>query len=475
MAVEEGAASIGDVAVHGPDNNDLRRGQLVVAAGGVQAAVPSTPEQDGAALASHDREVSPPRGAANENHVVIVRDPTFDPASRQTVYAESTSTSQDRTSNHPCSLSTTSERVDEERSPIDFDRLSPDVRRRVARLTKLDNWHAVLGVLEEGAIIVGAVFLCVGVSWWLYPLSLLLIGSSHRSLAHFLHESSHRVLARNPKFNLVLGTYFSGYLIFQMYNPYRNTHVGCHHRNLGDPETDPDYSFHRACGLYDHHQSDARFLAQNVLAALFGLRTVPYVKYLLRDRLFCTMPRLVVSMPIRFRVERRLLFVEWCLLVAGCALGGWLHLLLLLWFAPLVTSGVAVGWLSELAEHYPLPESESQKLLLTRNRHGWAVENFLLGRHGDRQHLTHHLNPGIPFWNLRRAHKMMLEDPGYAAWDDMWAGILTRPRSRRHADTVLTYGVKYRAWRRGGGDPRAGGTSFAELLVRADAARRVNR
>ncbi|MFI6504496.1 fatty acid desaturase [Nonomuraea typhae] len=363
----------------------------------------------------------------------------------------------------------------EERSPIDFDRLSPDVRKRVSRLTKLDNWHGLLGVLQEYAIIAAAVYLCVGVSWWFYPLSALLIGSSHRALAHFLHESAHRVLAGNSTINLVLGTYFSGYLTFQMYNPYRNTHVGCHHRNLGDPETDPDYSFHQECGLYDYHQSDATFMFKNVVAAVVGLRTVSYVRYLLRDRIFCTMPRLVVSMPIKFRRERWLLLTQWALILGLCAYAGWLHVLVLLWFVPMVTTGIAVGWLSELAEHYPLPESESKKLLLTRNRHGWAVENFLLGRYNDRYHLIHHLNPGIPFWNLRKAHRVLREDPGYSAWDDLWAGILTRPRSRRHGETVLTYGAKYRAWRRAGGDPRAEGTSFAEVMARADRARAVTR
>ena len=362
-----------------------------------------------------------------------------------------------------------------QRSPIEFDRLSSDVRKRVARLTRLDNWHGLLGVLQEYAIIAFAVWLCVGVSWWCYPVSAVLVGSAHRSLGHFLHEAAHRTLTRSTRLNLVLGTYFSGYLIFQMYTPYRNTHVGCHHRNLGDPETDPDYSFHLECGLYDHQQSDGRFLFKNVVAALIGLRTVSYVRYLLRDRIFCTMPRLVVAMPIRFRVERRLLLVQWALIVAVCAYAGWLPVLVLLWFVPMVTTGIAVGWLSELAEHYPLPETEAKKLLLTRNRHGWLLENFLLGRHNDRHHLVHHLNPGVPFWNLKKAHRVLREDPGYRAWDDLWAGIVTRPRSRRRAETVLTYGAKYRAWRRAGGDPRAGGTSFAELLARADRARAVTR
>jgi fatty acid desaturase len=307
-------------------------------------------------------------------------------------------------------------------------------------------------------------------SWWFYQISALLIGSSHRSLAHFLHESAHKVLVKDSRLNLVLGTLFSGYLIFQMYTPYRNTHIGCHHRKLGDRDEDPDYSFHLECGLYDHQQSDAAFIFRNIISALLGLRTIAYMRYLLRDRIFCTMPRLVISMPIRFHHERRILLAMWALLITFAALGSWLYLLLLFWFVPMFTTAIAIGWISELAEHYPLPESETKILLLTRNRHGWAIENFLLGRHSDRYHLVHHLNPGIPYWNLQRAHRVLMDDPGYAAWDGLWGGILTLPRSRRQAETVLSYGSKYRFWRRVGGDPRSGQTSFAELLTRTDQA-----
>ncbi|MER5631497.1 fatty acid desaturase family protein [Streptomyces nitrosporeus] len=357
---------------------------------------------------------------------------------------------------------------------MDFDRISPAVRRQVRELTRLDNWHSSLGILQEYAIIAFSVLLCLYGSWWFYPISAILIGSSHRSLAHFLHESAHKVLAKNARLNLVLGTLFSGYLIFEMYTPYRNTHVGCHHRRLGDPQEDPDYSFHLECGLYDHQQSDAAFMFRNVFFAVLGLRTVPYARYLLRDRIFCTMPRLVVSMPVRFRRERMVLVAMWVLIVAFAAFTGWLHLLLLFWFVPMFTTGIAVGWISELAEHYPLPESETKEILLTRNRHGRALENFLLGRHNDRYHLVHHLNPGIPYWNLRRAHRVMMKDPGYSRWDELWGGILTLPRSRRRAETVLSYGAKYRSWRRAGGDPRSGGTSFAEVLARTDGAQEAN-
>ncbi|MCW6009379.1 fatty acid desaturase family protein [Micromonospora sp. CPCC 205371] len=305
----------------------------------------------------------------------------------------------------------------------------------------------------------------MGVSWYLYPLSAVLIGSTQRALANLLHEASHKKLARNQRLNLLLGTIASGYLVLHLYTPYRNAHIGYHHRYLGDPERDPDYAFHVECGLYDSRQSDLVFFGKNILLALFGFRTIQYVRYIIGDRIFGALPPAKVSMPISPRVERLVLLAEWAVIGAVAAATGTAHLLLLFWFVPIFTTAIAIGWLAELAEHYPLPESESRQILMTRNRHGRAVENFLLGRHYDNYHLVHHLNTGIPFWNMRRAHRVLLDDPLYAAWDGMWAGVLTRGRGGKDRETLTSYASKYRAWRRAGGDPQAASVTFATAML----------
>ncbi len=348
---------------------------------------------------------------------------------------------------------------------FDFSNIKPDVRKELRALGKLDDHHAPLALLQDYAVIALSVYLCVGVSWWLYPISALLIGSTQRGLVNLLHESSHKVLAKNPKLSLLFGTVFSGYLVLHLYNPYRNTHIGYHHRYLGDPERDPDYAFHVECGLYDHKESNFLFFTKNILLAILGFRTLQYMKYVIEDRIFCSMPRAKVSMPITLQKERVILLAEWSAILGVTAVFGWLHLLLLLWFVPLFTTAIAVGWLSELAEHYPLPESEEKQLLMTRNRHGWAIENFLLGRHHDNYHLVHHLNTGIPFWNMKRAHHILLRDPAYANWDRLWAGIITRRKQDLGKETLISYAAKYRDWRRQGGDPRQASNTFAEVLA----------
>ncbi|MEU1845281.1 fatty acid desaturase family protein [Micromonospora sediminicola] len=349
---------------------------------------------------------------------------------------------------------------------LDFSKLSPEIRRELRRLCRLDNHHGILGVLFDYAVIAFAVYLSLGVSYWFYPVSLVLIGSTQRALVNLLHEASHKVLARNPTLNLVLSTVFTGHLVFHMHNPYRSSHIGLHHRYLGDREKDPDYSFHVECGIYDPRGSNRAFFLRNILFAVLGLRTLEYVRYVVEDRLLFREDQVAVSMPMSLRAERWLLLGVWTALLTPIVSGGYLLEFLLFWIVPLFTTAVAIGWLSELAEHFPLPESESRQILMTRNRHGWAVERFLLGRHNDNYHLVHHLNTGVPFWNMKKAHRILLGDPAYAQWDGLWAGILTRPPGRRDKETLISYAAKYRQWRRDGGVPgEPGQRSFAEIVA----------
>ncbi|WP_371408754.1 fatty acid desaturase family protein [Micromonospora zamorensis] len=351
---------------------------------------------------------------------------------------------------------------------LDFSKLSPEIRRELRKLCRLDNHHGILGVLFDYAVVAFAVYLSVGVSYWFYPVSLVLIGSTQRALVNLLHEASHKVLARNQTLNLVLSTVFTGHLVFHMHNPYRSSHIGLHHRYLGDREKDPDYSFHVECGIYDPGGSNRAFFLRNILLAALGLRTLEYVRYVVEDRLLFREDQIAVSMPISLRAERWLLLGVWTVLLTPIVSGGYLLEFVLFWIVPLFTTAVAIGWLSELAEHFPLPESENRQILMTRNRHGWAIERFLLGRHNDNYHLVHHLNTGVPFWNMKKAHRILLGDPAYALWDGMWAGIMTRSPGRRDKETLISYAGKYREWRRTGGDPGdPGQRSFAEIAALA--------
>ncbi|MDC9581965.1 hypothetical protein PSI15_10375 [Xenorhabdus sp. PR6a] len=98
-------------------------------------------------------------------------------------------------------------------------KISKDVIRGLKSLCKQDNYHWLIAILKDYSLIAISIYLTLGVSYWFYPISLFMIGSTQRALANILHESSHHILAKNKTLNYIAGTYLSGYLIFHKKHP----------------------------------------------------------------------------------------------------------------------------------------------------------------------------------------------------------------------------------------------------------------
>jgi fatty acid desaturase len=90
-----------------------------------------------------------------------------------------------------------------------------------------------------------------------------------------------------------------------------------------------------------------------------------------------------------------------------------LKYLIILWIIPLFTIFPIIGWFVELSEHYPLVDENKVDLYMTRNRFSHYTEAFIFSIHCENFHLVHHLHPGIPFWNLQKAHRILLKDEQY--------------------------------------------------------------
>lgn len=297
--------------------------------------------------------------------------------------------------------------------------LSPELRRILLPLHRLNNWRGACAIVEDYAVIAAAVMLGI---WnvYLYPLAVLIIGSRQRALASLLHESCHLTLAQNRGLNLFIGRYLAGFPIFQSHDTYRQSHVLCHHVFLGNARRDPDYVNCIETGLYDV-SSSKEFVRRHLLkTALLG--NVPrYLKYLIINRLG--------SLGRNHAETLGLLGSQavLCLLLSLVA-GPWGYLLF--WLIPYLTSFQIIGWLSEVAEHFRLYERTYSRIAMTRNRFPSWWERIFIGMHGDNYHLTHHMCPGIPFWNLRRAHGILLQDPEYATSNQYRGGIISAPAGR---------------------------------------------
>ena len=304
-----------------------------------------------------------------------------------------------------------------------------EINKKLQHLSLSDNWHSLVAVSCDFFIIFGAIFLGK-ILWVFYPFSILVIASRQRGLASILHDAVHNRAAKWRSLNNFIGRYLSGYLIFQSFKAYRKSHVVLHHGFLGDYRKDPDYQFYIELGLYNN-LSRKKFFWNYVISPLILLKTITYLRYLLKYRTesFAKNPKELIIM-----------ITYWLSIIFFIYFLGYSVDFFLYWIIPYFTVFPVIGYIVEVAEHYPLVGSNSQIIYSARNRFSYWIESLFLSIHNENYHLTHHLRPGIPFWNMRKAHKIMLQDKIYREINKKFGGIFISSNNNQALFPALIQG-----------------------------------
>jgi dihydrorhizobitoxine desaturase len=305
---------------------------------------------------------------------------------------------------------------------------SAEIRDEIHRLSESDNHHALLAWAEDVFWIALSIFAVLEVSWWLYPLAVLIVGARQRGLSTILHDCAHGCGASSRRLQMLIGTVLTAYPIFQRHYAYKASHVFTHHPLLGQEGVDPDFQFFIEQKAYTT-VSKPRYLARVVLLPALGSRTLAYFRYLVQHRwrlLTRSGAGRVTGTRARRTADRLAFWGFWAATFAIALHFGFVLELLLFWFVPYVTSFHVLGWYIELSEHTPLCRDNQVDLYMTRNRRSRGLEKWLTGIHNDHHHLDHHLYPRTPFWKLPEARKIRLRDPSYRAIDEQTGGLFTK-------------------------------------------------
>ena len=119
----------------------------------------------------------------------------------------------------------------------------------------------------------------------------------------------------------------------------------------------------------------------------------------------------------------------------------------LLWFLPYLTVWRVINRLRSIAEHGGL-EASSDRRVTTHSVSQHPIARFLLVPYNIGWHLAHHVDAGVPFRNLPRYHRAMIES-GYVGTGVEYAELphdLAGPR-RRSPDLIRDSAAQV-SWRR---------------------------
>ncbi|CAF3530697.1 unnamed protein product [Rotaria sp. Silwood2] len=235
------------------------------------------------------------------------------------------------------------------------------LRNEIAKYTltnKRDNYHGLLAIIADWTIIIMGATISQYVRnnihlpfiWPItYVLVICIIGARQRGLARGLHEATHNCFASNKYLNFFLGTFCSGYVIFQSFRGYQISHVKNHHPYLGT-DRDPDYQGLKEngiCGIDRTSENVKRYLRSLFLPSA----SFKYLLYLIKYRIWTKDDD---------DGETIVRGVYLTMIVAAFIYSGNALILLLYWIIPYFTAHMWIGSFIELMEHYPLIEAASR-------------------------------------------------------------------------------------------------------------------
>jgi fatty acid desaturase len=234
----------------------------------------------------------------------------------------------------------------------------------------------------------------VGVLQWVIRIAgMVLIGTFIQAIAILMHEALHGNLFQSTRLNR-WATFAFGVPAFFSGTAYKVAHLN-HHRQTRTKQDQDEIS-----NLY---MTPAQYRA--IFYALFFTATFMY--------LFTVLPRTAIQ--IGTYRERRAVALEYAAIVMICSgvmfwgvSAGHANWLLWYWILPIQVA-MFLSNIRGLSEH--LCTSTDHLLEKTRTITSNGLVSFLMLNLN--YHLEHHLFPGVPWYNLRKVHRVL--QPVYAA------------------------------------------------------------
>jgi fatty acid desaturase len=230
---------------------------------------------------------------------------------------------------------------------------------------------------------VGAVMLAEKFSWFTAIPCWILAGASLHGISLFTHEAVHGTLSKKQSLNGLLGA-LCAWPVWQNYSAYRVLHLE-HHADLGG-EHDPD-----------HYSNYTRWT--------WGVFTLNWL------RLIIGYPVYIIAIPVlawnhgSWKARGNLVMESIC-----CASLAWLawyifspSILLHAWLGPMLFINTMVN-IRGMSQH-TLLEPTDDEILGTRSILTGPLVRFFMCN--ENYHLEHHLYPGIPWYQLSSAHRIL--------------------------------------------------------------------
>ncbi|MDC1138839.1 fatty acid desaturase family protein [Gammaproteobacteria bacterium] len=228
-------------------------------------------------------------------------------------------------------------------------------------------------------------------------ISMLVIAAKQFQMVVFMHDGAHGLIFKNRKLNDLVSQWLCAFPVMSDTLPYRKVHS--QHHKYTDTDKDPDL------GLTDAFPTSWQSLARKFLRDLTGVAGIRRYSAVLisawgkEDTFFKSLKRILSKLK-GFLLTNSLIFVV--LLSFG---QGWLYLLL--WWLPMLTFFSLFYRIRSITEHSGLKGDDDFSFTRT-TLVPWYLRYFLAPLNVN-YHIEHHLFTFCPWYNLPKAHRMLVE------------------------------------------------------------------
>ena len=277
------------------------------------------------------------------------------------------------------------------------DILSPE---ELAIVRKRSDLMGVLGVVSCWGIIFAAMALF---AYWPNPLTFLIgvvvIGGRQLGLAVLMHYAAHGIMCKTLWLNNFLGRWLCGNALGVSMDGYRTYHLK-HHLHTQQAE-DPDLSLSKPFPITK--ASLRRKIIRDLTGQTFWKqRKAQFINGMGEQ-----------GMPIAQRADYARTRLGSYILVngilfAGLALAGYWWLYPVMWILPMATFNMMITRIRNIAEHAVVPDN-NDPFRYARTTLADPLTTLLIAPYGVNYHVEHHLFMWVPWYNLRKLHKILLK------------------------------------------------------------------
>ena len=304
---------------------------------------------------------------------------------------------------------------------MDSSRIKPsDIlnEQQLAIIRTKSDLKNVFALIFDWVLIVSSLTL-----FYLYPsfisfiVSVIIIGSRQFALAVLVHDGAHNLLFSDPKVNDFTSQWLCAYPIFQDNRVYRPYHLK-HHR-FTETKDDPDLTLSAPFPI----KKDSFY--RKIVRDLTGITGYKRYSQALNSILNTEAKNSKEKLNKVWHKIHGFLITNTIIFFMISIFFHW-SLFFLLWWLPAFTYYSLIIRIRNIAEHSVTPGNnnfDNTRTTLTN-----PLVRFLMAPHRVNYHLEHHLFMMCPWYNLPKAHLMMLEN-GYKdkmCLEDSYRSVLSK-------------------------------------------------